>query len=163
MIKSIWVFWMIENKLGIRNYSQLEKVEREIITAKIKLLDDYITFNMDTLNLEFLMRIHHFLFEDIYDKKDLEMRNISDYEQKELNRIFDLLMDLGLQGVNIDIKLTERLFKRLWYLQLFGDGNTRTLLAFLKLYIEYYRLPLQCNIDIDIKSSEKVFTIKPVN
>lgn len=151
---------MIENKLGVRSYEQLAQIEKEIISVKVKLLDDKITFNMDDLNLEFLVRVHKFLFSDIYEDKYLKIRKMSEEEYKEIDLIFKQLIRLGVYGAEINLKLLESLFIKLWKYQLFYDGNTRTILAFLKLYIEYYRLPIEYNYDLKIESGPKVFKLK---
>ena len=151
---------MVENKLGIRNYSKLQMIEKELVSTKIKLLDEQVTFNMETLNLEFLIKLHYFLFGDIYFQKDLEIRTITDLEYKKLNKLFELLVQMGLEGIDIKYKSLEIILKKIWELQLFGDGNTRTVLAFLKLYIKYYNLPLEFDFDVDIKFSEKIFVLR---
>lgn len=151
---------MIKNKLGVRNYEHLAQVEKEIVSTKIKLLDDRITFNIDELNLEFLVRIHKFLFGDIYDEEYTTTRQVTNKELKDLNNIFTQLMKLGIVGENIDLQLLESLFVKLWYYQLFYDGNTRTLLAFLKIYIEYYQLPVEYKTDLEINSDPKIFKLK---
>jgi len=148
---------MIRNKLGVRNYEQMRQIEKDIVSTKIKLLDDRITFNMNELNLEFLVRIHKFLFGDLYYDDYTEPRKLTSDELKKINNIFEVLVEIGVSMENLNL-LTD-LFITLWDMQIFSDGNTRTLCAFLKIYMAYYQLPLEYSINSEIKSSDKVFKI----
>lgn len=154
---------MRKNKLGISNYGVLESVEKHIVSAKIQVLDNYITFNKDKLDLELLNSIHRFLFEDIYYEEDIRLRKIDNYDLKSINYVFELLNKLGLQGQNIDVHLISEIFKYLWDCQLFYDGNTRTLIAFLKLYIKYYQLPIEYDFNKDIHSCRSIFDVENFN
>jgi len=151
---------MDKNKLGILNYKKLKQVEKEIISVKMKLLDTSINFNMSELNLEFLIRLHKFLFGDIYYESQLQPRNLTDEELLEISRIFYALANIGKIACCVDEKTVQALFVRLWDLQIFLDGNTRTLLAFLKLYIERYSLPVEMSKVDKISSSGRMFTLK---
>lgn len=104
---------MIKNKLGIRSYSEMIEIEKEIVSTKIALLDDRITFNMEDLNLEFLVRIHKFLFGDIYDEEYTNTRMVKEDELKDIDYVFKKLMRLGVNSEKIDLKALEFLLVKL--------------------------------------------------
>ena len=155
---------MIKNKLGILNINQLKEVEKEIIAIKIKLLDERITFNMSDLNLDFLIKIHQFLFCDIYYDDDIQTRYLDKEDLIKIEKIFKLLVDIGVSSLwdngSLDLDMIQDLFIELWEMQIFCDGNTRTLLAFLKIYIGYYCLPIKINDMEQISSCSKMFVLR---
>ncbi|MBE6138270.1 MAG: hypothetical protein E7173_00815 [Firmicutes bacterium] len=145
-------FEVVANKLGIINYERLEQIENKIVSVKIELLDENSNFNMTDLNLEFLIRIHKFLFGDIYYDDYLAPRTLNPDEFEKVHSIFELLVQIGAFRQNLE--LIPELFIRLWEMQIFRDGNTRTLYAFLKIYVAGYQLPIEYKKDLNISSGK---------
>lgn len=155
------------NKLGITDVFQLEEVENTIVAVKLGLLDETITFGQQQLDLEYLQKLHEFLFGDIYYDSDLKLR--SSYKSEELVKIEHGLMRLHEAGQRqeIDSKALSDACSNLWRLQLFHDGNARTVWGFMKTFIDYHALPYRAVMSSDevIRLGENyataIFQLKP--
>lgn len=131
------------NRLQITNPLVLKEQETKIIKEKFKGLNKSLLFGEQTLELNYLKKLHLFLFEDIYYHSELSFR--SEYSKKDLQNINGLLQNIIFlaEEKNLDICYLKEIMYNLWSLQLFGDGNNRTLWAYLKVFIDYYELPLE--------------------
>ena len=121
-----------KNQLGITNFETLEEAERKIVSDKQQKINSSMTFGENWLNLRYLEKLHCYLFGDIYEKEDLKIRTV--YEREDLEKINAFLFQINQK------ELTEQeekvAFQKLWDLQLFKDGNTRTLISYFKVYKE---------------------------
>ena len=145
------------NKLGITDFNELKRLEDILIRTKLDILNCEITFNKNSLDLEYLKELHIFLFQDLYYEEDLKIRDV--YRECQLNYINEKLKYLNRLAISerIDSKYLEYLamvFEELWEYQLFCDGNYRTLWAYLKVYIDAYQLPINIG---DIINERKYF------
>ena len=120
---------MKDNNLGIMNSQTLKEIEYYLFNIKYHIIDENYTFNEeDMFNAKYLEKIHLFLFNDIYALDDCKIKK--DAELEEINR--------GLKGIkymlyNNDTKNLKEEIRKIWEQQIFYDGNTRTLLCYLKI------------------------------
>ena len=131
------------NRLQITNPVVLKEQETKIIKEKFKILNKSLLFGEQTLELDYLRKLHLFLFEDIYYSSDLSIRR--EYSEQDLLNINGLLQNIIFlaEEKNIDPSYLKDVIYNLWSIQLFRDGNNRTLWAYLKVFIDYYDLPLE--------------------
>ena len=140
----------MRNKLGL-NEEKLLSIEKEIVSTKLKLLDEEFLFNSDIFTLEYLKEIHLFLFSDLYYDDDLSFRTLSKEELKYIEILFNSIKKICINMYeNIEI-IMETLVK-LWELQIFKDGNTRTLLGYLSILNKAFILNLNIDLNKEIKS-----------
>lgn len=147
----------MENKLGISNQEELKKIELALTNEKYKLINEFYTFNEETIfSVDFLEKLHIFLFNDIYDLEYCKIKeSLSSEKRKEINEI---LKKLNLLYLKFNIDVFCKLIYDLWRIQMFYDGNTRTILSFLKIYNFGYRLNL--NYDFEELITEDFFINK---
>ena len=136
-----------KNKLGIYNQKELEYIEYNIFNVKYHLIDESFTFNSsDLFNTEYLEKLHIFLFNDIYNNEYCKIRNneqLIELENKLLKEIKEMLLYNDIEY------LSDKIFK-LWEYQLFYDGNTRTILCYLKVLSKYYNFNITYDFNKDI-------------
>lgn len=127
------------NKLGILSKGRFEQIENTLIETKISLLDYEFTLGESEYNFDFLIKLHDYLFGDIYILQNHGLRNFIDDEVK--NRINALLNRLTIKGVyGVFDEESLDIFYKLWQIQIFTDGNARTLIGFLKIYASAFQL-----------------------
>lgn len=144
----------MKNKLGLSD-NKLLYVERKLVNAKLNLLDEEFIFDNNIFSLEFLKKIHIFLFGDIYYEEYLGLRNLSKEEIKYIDTLLDSINKICINNYKCIEILLETLVK-LWELQIFKDGNTRTLLGYLSILNQAFILNLNIDLNKDIKSRPSV-------
>lgn len=146
----------INNKLGIIDYFYLEEVEKKLVKNKLDILSYQLTFNETSFDLAYIQKLHNFLFEDIYYEEDLQIRSCYNRENLELiDKQLKIIREQAVENILTKEDL-EQVIYNLWELQLFKDGNTRTLWAYLKIFIESYNLPFTLSMDSEqIKNIEQ--------
>ncbi len=140
----------MKNKLGIDDKFILEKIELEIVKTKIQLLDYNFTFNKNGFGFDYLIELHKYLFNDIYyfDNSDIR-KSIDDKIKQHINNLMKQLLVLT---PNEEEKI-NCILDELWQIQIFNNGNTRTLLAFYKVFISILNIDLDIN-KINIESGK---------
>lgn len=139
------------NKLNIKDKDYLERAEADI--TYIKMLDvDRVTINGE-FDIKHLLKIHRYIFEDIYDWAG-EIRKINiekaekvldgysveygDYSviHKKIEEILYLLKKVKWNDLSIKEKLKKYslITARLWQIHPFREGNTRTIIVFMTQY-----------------------------
>ena len=136
----------MKNKLGV-SYTKLIQIETEIVNLKLNLLDEYFTFNENIFSLKYLRKLHKFLFSDLYENIDVETRELNDIEKDYIRDILISLENICIKEP-IEIDKILQIILKLWNFQIFKDGNTRTMLAYLKVINRAFLL----NLDIDLNS-----------
>lgn len=139
----------MKNKLGITDPLEIKRIEYDISNFKHKLLNESFLFNEDSVfTIAYLEKIHTFLFQDLFDENFCRVKdNLSDetlaYMQNTLYKIKEDVLGNDFQSLANDIYI-------LWEYQMFIDGNTRTIRAFLKIVCLGYGLNIKHNFDEDI-------------
>ena len=134
----------MRNKLGLNN-EKLFSVEKIIVTTKF-------IFNNDIFSLEFLRQLHLFLFSDLYYEEDLAFRELTQEEITYIEVLFNSIKEVCIREYNNVDMLMETLAK-FWELQIFKDGNTRTLLGYLSILNKAFILNLDIDLNKEISSS----------
>lgn len=147
----------LKNKLGIKDYNELNKAEADIGFAKLIDIDSAYLRDFDA---ELLRSLHKHIFEDIFDwageyrtvpiyKEEVVIPGLS-LEYEEPSKIKESL-DEKLKILNntkwknksveeISLEFTKKLAK-IWRVHPFRDGNTRATLAFADLYARMHGFP----------------------
>lgn len=74
----------MKNKLGISDDMQLKKLEYKITNFKHKLIDEYFSFNEESIfSLNYLEKLHVFLFSDLYDEEDCKIKSTVSKDSKK--------------------------------------------------------------------------------
>lgn len=141
----------MENKLGVSD-AKLFDIERKLVNFKFNLLDEYITFNKNIFDFEYLIELHKFLFSNLYFDKNIEIRNFDKIEINTIETILVFIEDICLNNRDRINELLSLIYK-LWEMQPFQNGNTRTLIAYL--YILNKAFLLNMNIDLNNEISNK--------
>lgn len=145
----------MRNKLGISDF-QTQNIEKKIIQKKLEVLDEWFTFDCKKLDFEYLKKLHEFLFCEFYYEEDLGTRVM---EENEGNIIDNYLNEL-INSCITDSKDNDHIFNiisEIWNLQPFIVGNTRTLIAYLKVINCCFLLGLDIDANMNIESSPKIF------
>ncbi len=138
----------MENKLGILNDDYLKNIEYRIVNFKHKLIDESYTFGEETIfSIEYLQKLHIFLFGDLYDEQICLVRD--KINKDKINNILSRIHEIS-QDIDMNREEFGRLIYELWYEQIFFDGNTRTIRAFLKVYCHGFNISVNHNFDEDI-------------
>ena len=133
------------NKLGIYNESQLKDIEYYLFNTKYHLIDESFTFNAEGLfDIDYLEKLHIFLFSDIYDEN---LCKIKDNTKEEANIILKEIEEMLL--FNDTENLGDEIYK-LWEYQIFLDGNTRTILCYLKILSKFYNFNITYDFNKDV-------------
>lgn len=121
------------NKLGLSE-DRLLFIEEEIFKLKSNLIDEQITFNTDEYDIEYLKRLHEFLFGDLYFdagniSKRLKDTDIIEIQNKLSNLRYMIDMDAGDEYI-------KQAVNELIDIQIFNDGNKRTIGVFLDILMK---------------------------
>ena len=151
----------MKNKLGLTDY-HFDDVEKKLVNFKLNLLNDTYTFNTELFSISYLIRLHNFLFKDIMEEEYCGFRA---FNKDELDYFSELLLELkGLISIYPkDINRILSVLERLWHYQLFVVGNTRTIVAYLKIINEKYMLNIPLDINKEIKSNYNMFELDYLN
>ena len=148
------------NKIGVNEY-KLRDIEKKIVNFKLNLLDETFIFNEDEFDLKYLKKLNDFLFQDFYFEEELGYR----YESGiELSIIENKLYQIKKICIHNPEKIEEilNLIYEIWDLQPFMVGNTRTMIAFLKILNMAYLLDLEIDVNKKIISSPSMFKLNNI-
>ena len=147
-----------ENILGIYNRKELQEIEYYLFNTKYHLINESFTFNAEGLfTLDYLEKIHIFLFSDVYGIDNCKL-NITEDTQKEVMKLLEEIKEM--LDFNDNEKLADTLYK-LWEYQIFLDGNTRTILCYLKILSKYYDFNITYDFTKDV--TEDYFISNVIN
>lgn len=134
----------MNNRLGLNEFD-LEIIEEKIYDFKSKLIDEKFTFNEKEFNLNYLIKLHEFLFGDLYFDNGISKRikeediiNIS----SKINEIVDLIK---YDNENDDVNKSVNDLKDM---QIFDDGNNRTIDLFVDIVCKSFNYELNKEIRI---------------
>lgn len=147
-----------ENILGIYNRKELQEIEYYLFNTKYHLINESFTFNAEGLfTLDYLEKIHIFLFSDVYGIDNCKL-NIKEDTQKEVMKLLEEIKEM--LDFNDNEKLADTIYK-LWEYQIFLDGNTRTILCYLKILSKYYDFNITYDFTKDV--TEDYFISNVIN
>lgn len=147
---------VLKNKLGITNSNDLEKAESDILSIKIREIEEQNNFE---LTEDYFKYIHKYLFEDLYDfagiyrtinieKPEVVLRGLTvkygDYETigDDLKRIIDKAKSTDVDKLSKENKIVyiTDLMIDLWKIHPFREGNTRWAIIFICKYLESLKI-----------------------
>jgi fido (protein-threonine AMPylation protein) len=123
----------MDNKLGLDDF-ELESLQDKLYELKLSLLSDKMTFNSDGFNLKYLKGLHDYLFGDTLYNADKLSKRIDNEDEidKKISDIVDMI------SYQVDIELVKEAIDDLINMQIFDDGNNRTINAFFRNIIISY-------------------------
>lgn len=148
----------MENRVGIDSPKKLKDLEYYLFNIKYHLIDEYFSFNEnDYFTLEYFEKLHEFLFISIYDEQYCKIReDITEENRKKLRKLFLEIRELSY---NFDSESFKEKIYKLWENQIFYDGNTRTILCFLKILSKVSNFKINYDFSKDV---EKDYFIEEV-
>ncbi len=127
--------YIINNKVGLDDDALID-IEEKIFEFKSKILDNRFTFNQEYFGIIYLLRLHEFLFGDLYDYAGKMSERYKDSDkghfEKEIKTIVSLI------GSKSDVTHIADLINDLIDEQIFDDGNSRTIHLFFDNVINCY-------------------------
>ena len=140
----------MKNKLGINDQNKLKKIEYYLFNIKYHIIDDNYSFNEETLfDIKYLEKIHVFLFNDLYNLEFCKIR--SDIKEDTIDEINEKLNEIRKNIYNSNIGALGDLIYYIWKNQIFYDGNTRTLLCYLKILSKCFNFEIEYDFNKDVK------------
>ncbi len=155
----------LKNLLGITDYQELKKAEKDIGFIKLSNIEETFSSNFDT---RFFQNLHKHIFGDIFSwagefrtvpiyKEEVVIPGLSleysDYRKipQELEQSFSEFNKVDWSALNIDEKSKKftELLAKLWRIHPFRDGNTRTTMAFATLFAKEHDFPMDFDIILD--------------
>lgn len=155
----------LKNLLGITDYEELNKAEKDIGFIKLANID--ISFS-SKFNKELLQDIHKHIFQDIFSwagefrkvpvyKEEIVIPGLSleycDYTKipQELDKCLNEFNSVNWSSLDLDSKTQTftALLAKLWRIHPFRDGNTRTTMAFASIFAKEHDFPLDFDIILD--------------
>ena len=138
---------VLKNKLGIKTQEELDNAEADYVVYRLK--DLAMNPIPGEYNTEHLLKMHHYLFQDLYEWAG-ETRIIEIYKEEDIlggmsveyADPFDIIQDIhfvlsDMRGKSWKIMDREEAAKefssslaKLWKIHPFREGNTRTTITF---------------------------------
>lgn len=147
----------MSNKIGVNEY-RLREIEREIVNVKLNLLNETFTFNEGEFNLDYLKKLNDFLFQDFYNSDELGLRNLSELEVMTIEFHLKSITSICKNDFN-NIKDILSIIGEIGNLQPFLVGNTRTLIAFIKVLNGAFLLGLDVDVNKEITNNPNNFRL----
>lgn len=164
---------VLKNKLNIRTQEELDKAEADYVVYRLK--DLAMNPMPGEYNTEHLLKMHHYIFQDLYEWAG-EPRIIAIYKEEdvlggmsvEYSDSFDITKDIHFilsdmrqkPWKDMDRKRASEEFcsslARLWKVHPFREGNTRTTITFCCQYAD--EIGLRINRELFEKNSRYVRT-----
>ena len=139
----------MNNKIGIFDNEKIKEIEYYLFNIKYHLINENYTFNQtDMFNVNYLEQIHIFLFSDIYDIESCKVRK--DFEEelkKNTNESLLKIKEMLYTGNTSNLK--NEIYS-IWLNQIFYDGNTRTLLCYLKILSKVFDFKITYDFTKDV-------------
>jgi fido (protein-threonine AMPylation protein) len=139
----------MQNRLGIQNEKKIKEIEYYLFNLKYHIIDENYVFNEeDIFNVNYLEKIHIFLFNDIYEYEDCKIR--PEINKETIEEINKNLKEIKNIIYFYDSKVLRKKIYYLWKNQLFYDGNTRTILCYLKILSKAFNFEINYDFTKDI-------------
>lgn len=164
---------VLRNKLNIKDQDKLDEAEADYVVYRLK--DLAMNPMPGEYNTEHLLKMHHYIFQDLYDWAG-EPRVIAIYKEEdvlggmsvEYSDPFDITKDIHFILFDMRKKAWKNMTReqaatefcdslaRLWKVHPFREGNTRTTITFCCQYAD--EIGLNMNREIFEKNSRYVRT-----
>ena len=139
----------MDNNLGIYGEFEIREMEYKLFNLKYHLVNQEFTFKEnDIFSINYLEKLHIFLFSDMYGEEKTKVKDTLDEETRnEVNKLLQKLRDCS---TFYDPKTFSEIIYNIWQYQIFYDGNTRTLLCFIKVISQIYNLNIEYDFEQNI-------------
>lgn len=156
----------MNNKLGILDSDKLKEIEYYLFNIKYHIIDENYNFNEnDMFDVKYLEKIHIFLFSDIYYIEDCKIRK--EFENNLKDKTNQSLKNIKYMLYNHENNNLKHEIYNIWENQLFHDGNTRTILCYLKILSNVFDFKITYDftkdVDKDYFINEVIDSIEPEN
>ena len=145
----------MHNKIGINEY-KLRSVEKNLVNLKLNILDETFTFNQNEFDFDYLVKLNKFLFNDFYFECEVGPRDLNKTEKVTIEHYLKLITSYCISDKD-NIEKVLYLVEKIWNLQPFIVGNTRTMIALLKVLNEAFLLDLDVDVNKDISNNPSMF------
>ena len=125
------------NKLGLDDI-EAEEASSKIVARKAEILTEKMTFGCPNYDLEYLCKLHDFLFGDVYYNTDMISDRYKGTDLTEIERKIEHIFSLICGKEDMDE--IKREVADLVDMQLFDDGNNRTITLFVRQIIDTWRI-----------------------
>ena len=145
---------VLKNKLGITDENALDKAESMMVRTRMALLYNSGFSEFSTIGI---CKLHKILFGDVYDwagkYREINIQKCErilvgksvwysnwDTIDKDLNKIWKKINAVDWQSLNREdfAKKITKLFSAIWQVHPFREGNTRTTVMLIALFVEHY-------------------------
>ena len=145
---------VLKNKLGITDENALDKAESMMVRTRMALLYNSGFSEFSTTGI---CKLHKILFGDVYDwagkYREINIQKCErilvgksvwysnwDTIDKDLNKIWKKINAVDWQSLNREdfAKKITKLFSAIWQVHPFREGNTRTTVMMIALFVEHY-------------------------
>lgn len=145
---------VLKNRLGITDENALDKAESMMVRTRMALLYNSGFSEFSTTGI---CKLHKILFGDVYDwagkYREINIQKCErilvgksvwysnwDTIDKDLNKIWKKINAVDWQSLNREdfAKKIAKLFSALWQVHPFREGNTRTTIMMIALFVEHY-------------------------
>ena len=145
---------VLKNKLGITDENALDKAESMMVRTRMALLYNSGFSEFSTTGI---CKLHKILFGDVYDwagkYREINIQKCErilvgksvwysnwDTIDKDLNKIWKKINAVDWQSLNREdfAKKIAKLFSAVWQVHPFREGNTRTTVMLIALFVEHY-------------------------
>lgn len=130
--------YIIKNKVGL-NDDVLINIEAKLFKYKSAIIDYRFTFNQEYFGIEYLLKLHEFLFGDLYDYAGKISDRYNESDKEEFDRDIRVIVSL-ISSKNPDIAHIADLINDFVDKQIFDDGNSRTIHLFFNNIIDCFYL-----------------------
>ena len=145
---------VLKNKLGITDENALDKAESMMVRTRMALLYNSGFSEFSTTGI---CKLHKILFGDVYDwagkYREINIQKCErilvgksvwysnwDTIDRDLNKIWKKINAVDWQSLNREdfAKKIAKLFSAIWQVHPFREGNTRTTVMMIALFVEHY-------------------------
>ncbi len=160
---------VLRNKLGITDYDELRKVERELLKEKI-LSAEFVQSRK--IDISLLKAIHKYIFGDLFvwagEFRTITLSKAEEFFipglsieyaypaeiEKKLRKEISSLNAVRWSKLSVDEIAAELAirFARIWQIHPFRDGNTRAILGFLKAFSLEHEFTMDTSVFINLLS-----------
>lgn len=145
---------VLKNRLGITDENALDKAESMMVRTRMALLYNSGFSEFSTTGI---CKLHKILFGDVYDwagkYREINIQKCErilvgksvwysnwDTIDKDLNKIWKKINAVDWQSLNREdfAKKIAKLFSAIWQVHPFREGNTRTTVMMIALFVEHY-------------------------
>ena len=149
----------MNNKIGIFDNQKLKEIEYYLFNIKYHIIDENYTFNeTDMFNVNYLEKIHIFLFSDVYDIEDCKIRK--EYKNELIESTNQSLLNIKYMLYNNEPSNLKNEIYNIWENQIFHDGNTRTLLCYLKILSKVFDFKITYDFTKDVDKDYFINEVK---